>query len=139
MILFGVSNIGKKDKWLIGALVLAAAVLMVIVALGNQGRQSAGNLIVYVDGAEYCRVPIRSGEALVIAPDEARKNVIRMTESGFYMESASCPHHECVDQGEVNAENWKQRKLQEQVICLPNRVVVALDLTTSQRLNQPDF
>ena len=79
-----------------------------------------------MDGRLYTTAPIRAGERIEIRQDNGHVNVVRMTENGFYMESADCDNQDCVHMGTVTRENWKQRILGTHVICLPNRVDVQL-------------
>lgn len=109
-------------------LLLAAVSLILISVHGNRNKSAVDALVVYVDGKEYIRSPLKAGETIRVLQEDGSENVIRMTENGFYMESASCPNQDCIEQGEVTTDNWTRRKLLEQVICLPNRVTVALEL-----------
>ena len=122
----------RKGLWLIAALALIAAAVIVFFACAGRGRVALRSLTVLVDGKEYLSTPLKPGEAITVRQENGSENVIRMTENGFYMESATCPNQDCIAQGEVNTENWRQRKLLQQVICLPNRVTVALDLTDAE-------
>ena len=126
----------KKGLWIVLALVLTAAAILTVIFLSNRNKVALRQLTVYVDGKEYLTSPLIPGEALTVTQENGAENVIRMTEDGFYMESASCPNQDCIAQGEVTCENWRHRKLLEQVICLPNRVVVALELRDASEAPQ---
>ena len=128
----------KKELLLIALIAAAALAVVIVTGIGNGNKVSAGRLTVYVDGREYCSSPLIAGECVTVRQEDGSENVIRMTENGFYMESATCPNRECIAQGEVTAENWRSRKLLQQVICLPNRVVVELELTEADRAADPD-
>ena len=54
------------------------------------------------------------------------ENVIHMTPEGFYMESANCEGHDCIDEGTVTLENRKDRILGNMVICLPHQITLEL-------------
>ncbi len=54
------------------------------------------------------------------------ENVIHVTPEGFYMESANCEGHDCVDEGTVTLENRKDRILGNMVICLPHQITLEL-------------
>lgn len=118
-----------KGLWLVLGIALLAAAVLAVGFCVNRGKTALKSLTVYVDGQKYLSSPLIPGERITVKQEDGRENVIRMTENGFYMESATCPNRDCVAQGEVNGENWRHRKLLEQVICLPNRVVVSLDLS----------
>ena len=53
-------------------------------------------------------------------------NVIHVTPSGVYMESANCENQDCVLQGEVTLDNKGSRPLENMIICLPHQVVLEL-------------
>ena len=53
-------------------------------------------------------------------------NVIHVTPSGVYMESANCENQDCVLQGEVTLDNKGSRTLENMIICLPHQVVLEL-------------
>lgn len=118
---------GKGLRIVLGIALFAVAAL-VIGFCANGHKTALKSLTVYVDGQKYLSSPLIPGKKIIVTQEDGRENVIRMTENGFYMESANCPNRDCVAQGEVNSENWRHRKLLAQVICLPNRVTVALDL-----------
>lgn len=131
----------KTGIVIIVALCIVSVALLAVFFFLNRSKTASRSLIVTVDGKEYLRSPLIAGETIVIRQEDGCENVIRMTENGFYMESSTCPNHECIAQGEVTTENWKQRSLREQVICLPNRVIVSLELTGEESVDPlvPDF
>ena len=53
-------------------------------------------------------------------------NLIHLTPDSVWMEESTCDNHDCIDQGEVTLENWKDRILGNMIICLPNQVVLQL-------------
>ena len=141
----GKAKTGRKKTagcWIVGVLAFIACAVIALGYFTNRHRTALRSLTVYVDGREYLSSPLKPGETIVISQENGAENVIRMTADGFFMESASCPNQDCVKQGEVTVENWRGRKLLEQVICLPNRVSVSLNLTESadaQAVNDYDL
>ena len=75
-------------------------------------------------------IPLSTGEDLVVSisdeNDPGIKNVLRITQNGFKMESSTCDNQDCVDQGEVTLENMSERVLMNMVICLPHQLSVEL-------------
>ena len=75
-------------------------------------------------------IPLSTGEDLVVSisdeNDPSIKNVLRITQNGFKMESSTCDNQDCVDQGEVTLENMSERVLMNMVICLPHQLSVEL-------------
>lgn len=54
------------------------------------------------------------------------KNVVHISPDGFYMASATCDNQDCVHQGKVTLDNRDVRLLGNQVVCLPNKVILEL-------------
>ena len=128
----------KRDVFLILAVVLIAAALLLVMSMSNRGKEAAGRMKVYVDGKLYDTVTIQNGRDYEVKQKDGSVNVIRMTESGFYMLSSTCHNQLCIEQGEANADNWNTRSLGTHVICLPNRVDVELELTADKAVLDPD-
>ena len=128
----------KRDVFLILAVVLIAAALLLVISMSNRGKEAAGRMKVYVDGKLYDTVTIVNGRDYEVKQKDGSVNVIRMTENGFYMLSSTCHNQLCIEQGEANADNWNKRSLGTHVICLPNRVDVELELTADKAVLDPD-
>lgn len=128
----------KRDVFLILAVVLIAAALLLVMSMSNRGKEAAGRMKVYVDGKLYDTVTIVNGRDYEVKQKDGSVNVIRMTENGFYMLSSTCHNQLCIEQGEANADNWNKRSLGTHVICLPNRVDVELELTADKVVLDPD-
>lgn len=128
----------KRDVFLILAVVLIAAALLLVMSMSNRGKEAAGRMKVYVDGKLYDIVTIVNGRDYEVKQKDGSVNVIRMTENGFYMLSSTCHNQLCIEQGEANADNWNKRSLGTHVICLPNRVDVELELTADKVVLDPD-
>lgn len=128
----------KRDVFLILAVVLIAAALLLVMSMSNRGKEAAGRMKVYVDGKLYDTVTIQNGRDYEVKQKDGSVNVIRMTENGFYMLSSTCHNQLCIEQGEANADNWNKRSLGTHVICLPNRVDVELELTADKVVLDPD-
>lgn len=128
----------KRDVFLILAVVLIAAALLLVMSMSNRGKEAAGRMKVYVDGKLYDTVTIVNGRDYEVKQKDGSVNVIRMTENGFYMLSSTCHNQLCIEQGEANADNWNKRSLGTHVICLPNRVDVELELTADKAVLDPD-
>ena len=128
----------KRDLLLILAVVLIAGALLLVMTMSNRGKEAAGQMKVYVDGKLYDTVTIINGRNYEVKQQDGSVNVIRMTESGFYMLSSTCHNQQCIEQGEANADNWNKRSLGTHVLCLPNRVDVELVLTDEKAVIDPD-
>ena len=58
--------------------------------------------------------------------------MIEVTPTSVKMYESTCANQDCVRQGTVSLENYKQRVLQNMIICLPNEVM--LELYTAEEL-----
>ncbi len=61
-------------------------------------------------------------------------NVINLSPTGVFVESASCDNQDCVEQGLVTLENREERVLRNLIVCLPNEV--AVELYSAQEVQQ---
>ena len=75
-------------------------------------------------------IPLSTGEDFLVTVsregDDTIKNVIRLTQTGFVMDSSTCDNQDCVQQGEVTLENKDDRVLMNMVLCLPHNLSVEL-------------
>ena len=102
----------------------------------NEGLDSLNAeayLVVSVAGMMYAPIPlVEEGRYSIRRGDLV--NVIEVTPTSIKMHESSCDNQDCVEQGTVSLENYKQRVLQNMIICLPNEVV--LELYTTEELAQ---
>ena len=110
-------------------MLLAAAAALYFGAVSRVGKTSSGRVRVLVDGQVYTERNIVGGEQILVTQPNGSRNVILMTENGFYMLSANCHNQDCVHQGPVTEDNYMLRSLGASVICIPNRVEVQLILS----------
>ena len=124
---------------LILALVLLAAALGLILygVLSQKGQTPAGILRITVGGHFYADEPLGRERDVEIVQADGKRNVIHITENGFYMKQSTCDNQLCVHQGTVTVDNYYLRALQNQVLCLPNGVV--LELVLVDRTPVPDL
>ena len=59
----------------------------------------------------------------VVQPDGA-ENIVRLTGDAVFMEEANCQNQDCVQMGEVTADNLELRVLGGFIVCLPHRLSV---------------
>ncbi len=83
-------------------------------------------LLVTVGDVIFEPYPLLEEKDFPIIQVDSRENVVRITPNGFYMASGTCSNQECVHQGMVTLENRDLRILGNQVICLPNQVMLEL-------------
>lgn len=125
-------NRRKTNLLLLGGAVLfvALSVVLLLVLRPNAGardrfviRYGKGqSLTVFAD--ETRTVVIRNGAIAEQATGESGENVIRIEDGKAWMQTATCPHHECVKQGVLSAETVGTRPLGTWIVCAPHGVSV---------------
>ena len=83
----------------------------------SQGK----NVVVTVAGEEYVNVPLVTGVALTINIDKdgVTTNVLHVENGAAYITDADCPDKVCEKTGKISRVN-------ESIVCLPNKVVVTI-------------
>lgn len=89
-------------------------------------------LLVTADNTTYAPILLDREEVLTLTQGEDKVNVIHVMPDRVWMESATCDNQDCVEQGEVTAENRKSRVLGNTIVCLPHRVL--LEVFTADEL-----
>ena len=130
----------KKKDLLLFLLVLAlAGVLFLLQYINAKNTTALGIVRIWADGKIYREAALGKEETIVIRQDNGCENVVRLTENGFFMESANCHNQLCIGQGEVTTENYPLRSLGTHVLCLPNRVDVELVVENRTDMDIPDI
>lgn len=113
-------RLGKRDLILIAALLAVCAAVFLVFSIG--GAQG-GTVVVTVDGREFGRYPLAVEECVEITDADGQvTNVLMIRDGEAYMQTADCPDKLCVKQRAVSREG-------ESIVCLPNRVVAAVEGT----------
>ena len=102
----------KHDLFLVLAVLAAAALLFAGRKLFFSSSPAA--VTVSVDGTELIESPGGGTNRLVIK------------DGAVHMEEASCPDKVCIKQGTIS-------KTGQSIVCLPNRVIVTITGTDSQK------
>ena len=118
----------EKKNWLILALIVLAAAVLLIVSTASRTRTEEDVAIICVDGQEIARIPLTKPQSVTIRQENGAVNVVTVTEGGVYMQSSTCDNQVCVDTGMVSRENWEFKPSGAFIVCLPNRVSVELAL-----------
>ena len=87
---------------------------------------SESYLLITVGDVVFEPYPLLEERDVPITQVDGKQNVVHISVNGFFMLSATCSNQECVHQGEVTLENRDQRILFNQVVCLPNQVMLEL-------------
>ena len=83
-------------------------------------------MLLTVGDVVFMPYPLLEERELPITQADGMKNVVHISPSGFFMASATCENQDCVHQGEVTLQNRDLRILGNQVVCLPNKVMLEL-------------
>lgn len=83
-------------------------------------------LRVYVtlDGEPLIDLPFEQAHTLRIVQPDRGENTVTLTGSAVRMTEADCEGQDCVEMGEVTAENLELRVMGGFIICLPHRLSV---------------
>ena len=119
----------KKDAFILLGAVTLIALVFLISHLSGLGSAPLGTVRIYVNGEFYREEPLGKSRDIEIAQPTGEKNILHLTENGFFMAHSTCQNQLCVQQGQVTSENYYLRALGSRVICLPNRVEAELTLT----------
>jgi hypothetical protein len=109
---------GKQDLIFIGILLLLCLVIWGVYALLFHEAGSA--VVVTVDGQIYGTYPLSQEQTVSICDSEGKvTNTLVIRDGKADMTEADCPDKLCVHQKAISVE-------QENIVCLPNRVVVTV-------------
>lgn len=120
----------KNDLILIGIVLIIAAVFFLGYRL-TVGKGDGGTVLITMASKEYACLNLDEDGTYIIKANqqlkkidsnnmpEAPYNVLTIKEKTVYMTEASCPDLLCVHQAKIS-------KTGEQIVCLPNKVVVEI-------------
>ncbi len=107
------------------------------IAPGSALPAADSYLRITAGGSGYSLVPLDGEYRITLEQPGGEKNVIHTGVNSFHMHSSSCKNQLCIGQGAVTLDNRDLRALYNQVICLPNKVVLELlDPTEAQAANE---
>jgi hypothetical protein len=101
-------------------LLLGILGVLIILCLGLVITKTGGKRVsVSVDGAEVISFSLDDDLVYEINGYNGGRNVLVIKDGVAYLSEASCPDHLCMNMGKI-------KNVGQSVICLPNRVVVAI-------------
>lgn len=127
----------NKEAILIGSVLLLAILLYMLQLLHNHQTKVLGEVDIYLNGNLYQTVSIEEGKTFEIV-NGSNINTLQFTKNGVYMLHSNCHNQLCVQQGEVNADNYRSRVLGNRIICLPHGLVIYLKLGEDTPKDLPD-
>lgn len=114
----------KHDLFLVLAVLAAAALLFAGRKLFFSSSPAA--VTVSVDGTELMTLDLnQDGEQIIESPGGGTNRLV-IKDGAVHMEEASCPDKVCIKQGTIS-------KTGQSIVCLPNRVIVTITGTDSQK------
>ena len=63
---------------------------------------------------------------ITVKQENGAINRIHITPEYVEMESSTCENQDCIGEGEVNVNTYKDRILSTYIICLPNQVTIEM-------------
>ena len=87
---------------------------------------AASGLRVYIalDGKPLIDLPFDQAREVTVRQSDGAENTLILTGESVRMAQANCENHDCVNMGEVTAENLEMRVMGGFIICLPHRLSV---------------
>ncbi|MBQ2834578.1 MAG: NusG domain II-containing protein [Clostridia bacterium] len=86
-----------------------------------------GHVLLTVGGRQYGDpIPMDRDKIITLQQEDGRINKVHITPEKVYMEFSTCDNQDCVGQGEIHVDTYKDRILGTFVICLPNNVTVEM-------------
>lgn len=86
-----------------------------------------GYVVLTVGGRQYGDpIPMDRDKIITLRQEDGKINKVHITPEKVYMESSTCDNQDCVQQGEIHVDTYKDRILGTYVICLPNNVTIEM-------------
>ena len=93
----------------------------------KQTEKVRGHVVITVAGRQYGDpIPMDRDKIITIKQDNGDINKIHITPEYVVMESSTCENQDCIGEGEVNVNTYKDRILSTYIICLPNQVTIEM-------------
>lgn len=93
----------------------------------KQTDKVRGYVVITVAGRQYGDpIPMDRDKIITIKQDNGEINKIHITPEYVVMESSTCENQDCIGEGEVNVNTYKDRILSTYIICLPNQVTIEM-------------
>ena len=86
-----------------------------------------GYVVLTVGGRQHGDpIPMDRDKIITLKQEDGKINKVHITPEKVYMESSTCDNQDCVQQGEIHVDTYKDRILGTYVICLPNNVTIEM-------------
>ncbi len=108
----------KADKFLIGAVILIAALLVLIAFIINWGKDGRLYARVLINNEVVALLPLDEDTVMTFTPPGGT-NVVVIEDGYARIDWADCDNQVCVDTGKVN-------RVGEGIFCIPHRFSVVI-------------
>ena len=93
----------------------------------KKAEKVRGHVLLTVGGRQYGDpIPMDRDKIITLRQEDGKINKVHITPERVYMESSTCENQDCVGQGEVHVDTYKDRILSTYIICLPNNVSIEM-------------
>ena len=93
----------------------------------KKAEKVRGYVVLTVGGRQYGDpIPMDRDKIITLKQDDGKLNKVHITPETVYMEFSTCENQDCVGQGEVHVDTYKDRILGTYIICLPNNVSIEM-------------
>ena len=100
---------------------------MVGPVMPKQTDKVRGYVVITVAGRQYGDpIPMDRDKIITVKQENGAINRIHITPEYVEMESSTCENQDCIGEGEVNVNTYKDRILSTYIICLPNQVTIEM-------------
>lgn len=108
----------KRNDFILLAGILAVAAILFAVGSLREKTEDGAWVMISVNGKEAGRYSLAENVSVNIAGPLGENRLV-ISEGTVWMEEAVCPDRYCIRQGEIS-------KTGQQIICLPNYIVVEI-------------
>lgn len=93
----------------------------------KQTEKVRGHVVITVAGRQYGDpIPMDRDKIITVKQENGAINRIHITPEYVEMEFSTCENQDCIGEGEVNVNTYKDRILSTYIICLPNQVTIEM-------------
>ena len=116
----------KKRDIIIIVVFLAIAVIGLAAFRFLAPKGSVTYADIYVNDSLYEVVPLNENAVITVDQGDGKINYVEVKNGSIFMRDSTCADHLCVQQGEMDPDNYESRPMLNWIICLPNQVTIQL-------------
>ena len=92
-----------------------------------QTGEVRGYVVITVGNRQYGDpIPMDREKTITLRQEDGKVNQVHLKPEKVYMEYSTCENQDCVGQGEIHVDTYKDRILGTYIICLPNSVQIEM-------------